>query len=83
METYTINFDKAQMENCGVRTPEKQSDRTKLWLLGMSEALSVVSPEIKIVTIISDRWWIQFSCNSKELVARIKDRLSNYGATVG
>ena len=82
MKTYTIKFDKAKLEACGIRTPEKQSERTQLWLLGMSEALSFFQPDIQLTTIVGDRWWIQVGCNSDELVARIKDRLAVYGATV-
>lgn len=83
MKTYTIKFDKAKMEACGIRSPEKQSDRTQLWLLGMTEALSVVRPDIRLTTIVQNRWLIQFGCNNEELVARINERLfACIGATV-
>jgi hypothetical protein len=81
MRTYTINFPRGGMaEEYGIRTPEKQAQRTQLWLLGMSEALAVVAPQVTLKVITGSVWWIQFSCDSEELVNMIQNRLEGYGA---
>jgi len=82
MKTYTVTFDPATMENYGIKTPDQQAQRTQLWLLGMSEALAVVSPDVKLTVVTGSRYWVQFRCNHDGLVGMIRTRLEGYGSTV-
>jgi hypothetical protein len=83
MKNYTVDFPKgSKAEEYGIRTPDKQAQRTQLWLLGMSEALAVVAPHITLKVVVGSTWWIQFSCDSDPLVNMIQNRLEGYGAIV-
>jgi hypothetical protein len=46
----------------------------------MSEALAAVAPQFTLKIITGSVWWIQFSCDSEELVSMIQNRLEVYGA---
>lgn len=82
MKTYTVTFDPGTMEYYGIRTPDQQAQRTQLWLLGMSEALAVVSPTVQLVVTLGSKYWVQFRCNHDGVVEMIRKRLEGYGATV-